>query len=609
MQTIEALQEAVAQIQEEQNPDKILEGYQEIEKNIFESPREVQAEFYLLFAIFWFQNEVFGQCMDYFIKAQENGYAAEEIKNIVFEAFIQPNEAECQMIYQANIAKLEKSNILDKIPSLDSFSMIFIPTLTKDVVYFYDLNQNKIIKKEWKLKDEMNFKESSLFDDYFYAYSGDMMDLLSWRRKVFKLNKKFYMYLESNLMMDFLSYFQTTQLERQIFLLKDTYIFTSAEQIKDYFTRENIYLPRNIIPLEDKELEAKMHEWIQEIHELRIKDIDRKRNKVLLTIGIPSYNRGNRAYESVIHHLQTVYDDEIEIVVSNNGSDNETKDFYTQISGIQDARLTYFAFESNMTAILNFAQVIDMAKGQFVFMLSDEDTIYLDKISNVLQVIVAYPNLSMIKAYGDGRQIIQNTGFVSQGKEAIAQYAFTANYLSGNVFSTEVLKNTGVVSYVLGHYQENAFLSAYSHVLYELVCCVHGDVFGINDIIFHEGEEEVGDVGYVGSIPEYATSKERIIQHKDFVDVLTESGLFCEELYGIFYRNRCYSTFGLIDIAIRVYYMKQGDDISSILRETYDVCIEHLEKVHKEKNANYHITYEKLTNTYNYLVQKYKTKQ
>ena len=61
---------------------------------------------------------------------------------------------------------------------------------------------------------------------------------------------------------------------------------------------------------------------------------------MLLSICIPSHNRGHRALALVEELLQLPYGNELEIICSNNGSDKNTEG-YEKLKEIKDERFVY----------------------------------------------------------------------------------------------------------------------------------------------------------------------------------------------------------------------------------------------------------------------------
>lgn len=612
---MDALLQQLEKICHIENTQQALEAYQQLERVLVQASNDQKAEFYLHYAFFMFRLENYDQCMNFFAQAQEYGFPKEEIRQIVYEAFIEPNLEECKENYETTIEQLKDNIYIDEDVSFEDLDLWFIPTLTTKK-YFYNRLEEKIISIDVDDKRAVELpRKTNPFGDYLFANDGNIYEIISYIRRI-PNEKKLYVYTEK--IKYLFSFFQLPDMSRFLFFMQQTKIFGNQQDVVSYFIGCNAYLPRNFISTSQSFTKKDIEDLIHEIHNQRIHDLTRKRDNILLTIGIPSYNRGHRAYESVIHHLQSEYDDEIEIVVSNNGTDNYTAKFYEKISNIEDARITYFSFKTNQDFTLNCVQVINLAKGKFVFMLSDEDTIFLDKLDILLQVIVSNKNLSMIKAYGDGQQRIQSTGLASQGEDAIRQYGFTANYLSGNVFRKDFLLKVGALDYVKQNWTSKSCLYFYSHIFYELLLCIQGDVYGINVIVIHEGaseqeedfkslSKEVIEEYYINDFPKFALYKERLKQHLCFLSVFQQFQFFYKNkrILRLLYLLLCGKTFHLVKISIAYYHKKNNDDIQMILKDTYETCIIGLKEIYEVEDENYHREYKEITNLYYNTLKEY----
>ncbi|MBY9084430.1 hypothetical protein KIH86_09325, partial [Paenibacillus sp. HN-1] len=97
----------------------------------------------------------------------------------------------------------------------------------------------------------------------------------------------------------FLSCFQGALLDNSI--LSNVLIFDQLNSMNDYFMRTDAFLPRNIVNLIELEKKEQSEEILKSIHTSRLTPQQRKGNQVILSICIPSFNRGNRAYDNVLH--------------------------------------------------------------------------------------------------------------------------------------------------------------------------------------------------------------------------------------------------------------------------------------------------------------------
>ncbi|MBT9151159.1 MAG: Abequosyltransferase RfbV [candidate division WS2 bacterium] len=118
---------------------------------------------------------------------------------------------------------------------------------------------------------------------------------------------------------------------------------------------------------------------------------------VRLSIVIPTYN-GSRyireALDSVISQLEDI-DEEIEIVISDNASTDQTpeiiRDYQRKYPFIK-----YFRNEENVGADSNFDLAIRRSTGKYVWLFSDDDKLKGSAIRKVLEVLGKYPNIGLI---------------------------------------------------------------------------------------------------------------------------------------------------------------------------------------------------------------------
>lgn len=89
----------------------------------------------------------------------------------------------------------------------------------------------------------------------------------------------------------------------------------------------------------------------------------------LVTIGIPTFNRGELAYRAVKSALSQTYQN-IEVIVSDNASTDET---LSLIQSIDDNRLKIIRQQKNMGAIHNCNVCINNCSGDYYLFLSDDD--------------------------------------------------------------------------------------------------------------------------------------------------------------------------------------------------------------------------------------------
>ena len=98
-------------------------------------------------------------------------------------------------------------------------------------------------------------------------------------------------------------------------------------------------------------------------------------NKPLLTISIPTYNRASylrRSLEQLWNEIQIIGQDEIEIIVSNNASVDETTNVVGEWT-LKGLKIKYLNNEENVGGDTNIALCFDHADGDYVLILGDDD--------------------------------------------------------------------------------------------------------------------------------------------------------------------------------------------------------------------------------------------
>jgi glycosyltransferase involved in cell wall biosynthesis len=101
---------------------------------------------------------------------------------------------------------------------------------------------------------------------------------------------------------------------------------------------------------------------------------------VLLSICIPTYNR-SRTLAETLSELISFKNTEIEIIVSDNSSPDETQEV---VMSFKDSRIRYFRNEKNIGVVKNIIKSLEIANGKYLLLISDEDSVYLDNVLNAI---------------------------------------------------------------------------------------------------------------------------------------------------------------------------------------------------------------------------------
>lgn len=556
---------------------KYIELIKKIESKEYDTLHELKANIYASFAYFLFGVSEYEYFFKMLSKAQNYGYSRDEIEKILREAFIEPNLSEFKTTYEANIEYLISNEYikLEKTRSFQELPFWLLPTGVVNEYYIYDKEQ-KLIKEKislYKYRDMQSLSTLDDFSDYLLLENWNWNNVLSYTNAIRKISKKTYIVL--NNIEKFLSCMQGALLNDDI--ISNVLIFDSLNSMNEYFKSTNTFIPRNIINLSDNS--DNIQNNISEIHNYRISKENRKGNNILLSICIPSFNRGNRAYDNIIHLLQSYYDEEIEVILSNNGTENETKEYYEKIRDIDDSRLTYFAFEENQGFAINCCKICELAKGEFILLVSDEDLVdfnILDKIMNVLNQSKDTLSIMRTSTTAQSKPAIKTA---NPGKDALLTFMLTSNYMSGIILNNKLLKQYKGIEYIKENLNNDVCFT-YPHMFWELLLSQYGNVQGTDLILINEGKAEKTEVDtteVVGSeikIPYYATIEGRLEQHEGFSNIFKFLEMCKEDpdLLREMYIKLCNKTLFVVTLSINVFYKKTDSNALVLLDKVYNFC-------------------------------------
>lgn len=118
----------------------------------------------------------------------------------------------------------------------------------------------------------------------------------------------------------------------------------------------------------------------------------------LLTIGIPTFNRARYlcdALDSIVKQAGENPKDSFEIVVSDNDSRDETSEIIGNYTG-KYSFIYYHRNSENIGDDRNGMNIINEAKGKYIWLLGDDDVIEPQGIKKVLKVLNEHDNLKLI---------------------------------------------------------------------------------------------------------------------------------------------------------------------------------------------------------------------
>jgi glycosyltransferase involved in cell wall biosynthesis len=130
-----------------------------------------------------------------------------------------------------------------------------------------------------------------------------------------------------------------------------------------------------------------------------------------LSICIPTYKREDLLRET-LNHLREVCDDDVEIAISDNCSPDGTQAVINSFAG-QFRHFRAIRQTQNRGAVTNFSAAMSLARGEYLYPLSDDDQIHFQALQNAISIMQESPNI--VAVYGGYEDWIRSTGesFVS----------------------------------------------------------------------------------------------------------------------------------------------------------------------------------------------------
>lgn len=303
----------------------------------------------------------------------------------------------------------------------------------------YDFYSDDMLKAE--IPQEKTFVSILIADEWDMRKILPILREKRWKNVYIVLNDASEKFMSSFKLPDFRSVFP-----------ENTYIFASTQEMQEFFKKDaSAYLPRKVISASDVDYKA----LIREIHSERIKE-KQCANRIFLSICIPSFNRGDRALQAVRHALRIEYDAEIEIIVSNNGS-TIGKNEYRQIQEIEDSRIQYYEFDENKGYAANICRCLEVARGQFAVLFSDEDYLNIENLGAALDYLEATSDLGYCYFQSTDHEIEEkDIKIYEKGLEAVIQ-AYKASYFTGNCYNMNYLKEMDLCNRVKPFYNNQYF--------------------------------------------------------------------------------------------------------------------------------------------------------
>lgn len=154
-----------------------------------------------------------------------------------------------------------------------------------------------------------------------------------------------------------------------------------------------------------------------------------------LSISIATYNKREYVYKNVVEILSSFPGEEIEVVVTDNASTDDTIECLKEIS---DSRLRIIEKRENTGAACNFIDAIFNAQGEYVLYTNDRDNIIGEGLYPLIKMLRENDYAYVITCRGDKlrtNRVVKYKG----GPEALLHVPIAA-HPSGKVYNVDLLR-------------------------------------------------------------------------------------------------------------------------------------------------------------------------
>ena len=214
-----------------------------------------------------------------------------------------------------------------------------------------------------------------------------------------------------------------------------------------------------------------------------MRDMEERKDLPLVSICIPTYNRAGAlilCLEDLIRNKQS----DIEIVVSDNGSTDDTESVMKQF---QEEGIRYFRNEKNLYFDLNLIKIVEHAKGEYIFFLSDEDYVDHKNILWLLEQIRQKNTVTQFLGTTINKQNniekiykVYRDRILKQGCESLNAVLFECSYMSGIVLKKDSLNLNKAKKYVS---------CAYMFLVFQAQAMLKGDTVCSSKIFCYQGKQ------------------------------------------------------------------------------------------------------------------------
>lgn len=252
-----------------------------------------------------------------------------------------------------------------------------------------------------------------------------------------------------------------------------------------------------------------------------------KSSEIVLTIAIPTYNRGKRALEALKTTLENRNkygcDNVIEILISDNASDKYS-DELTEIETIanNNKNVVFYRSKENEGYKGNIKKVIKMSSGKYCLIHSDEDAVLFPAVLWYIEYLITHSEVACMKGRTSYQYYNLDSSYGKQGIDAMNLFFLIGNYVSGIIYNRSIITNEFIDNlYETFDNTDNIAFDYYPHLFIEAYALFKGAFTASSIMLIQEGDpEEMGNNTGEKKMLAYQYPESRIKQGIGYIPLL-----------------------------------------------------------------------------------------
>lgn len=526
-------------------------------------------KYYYDFGRLLFDASFYDDSVKYLSKAYDANLKKQEIKDLIFNAFITPNEEEFVNNFNSSKKYFSEDYSYTDLP------FEFIP-ISDYKYYIFDLVNDSFSKYIDFSTEQIDTNHNKLnniliYDDYLLTYPQLFIEQYVSTQ----------IYIITNDPLNIISFSKLPNLSRGF--LENVNIFSSIDTFKTYLhTNSDKPLPQQILSLDTKsDLVSQYNQIINSEFNYRISKEGRNDSKILLSILLINTNT-DLTLKSLHKLLNLPYTFEIQfIIIDNSKDDNSLKD---DILKLNDSRILYASINNNGNTFfgLSLSKGLEISQGNFTLIIQSGDMINEDNLFYYMYILQSKNDLGIIRTSTLPSYSIAENKLNEKGENNFLDFQLYNGNISGIIYNTNFIKKLDIPKLLYNSVENNnvfsiiypqMFIDAYMTLNSPLLYC--HKVLCIENNISISLENKTPLCGDLNEELSYSSYTSRIEQHHGYTKILKELPLSCETLIKS-YLILCWKTLFLVSL-VNDKYNAAHYNLDEIYNKLYACCLDDLE--------------------------------